>query len=921
MAESFVSILIHNLSYLLEEEIGVIMGVDKEMKKLQSTLTTIQSVLEDAEAKQFHNKSIHNWLTKLNAAAFDIEDILDECSTEASKLPTKFNLKKILFSRKMGRRIKDMTHRLDHLAAERNNFHLSEIVAPDQEVDCRRESGSVLIEGDHIYGRDEDRESIVEVLLNQESKLSVLPIVGIGGLGKTTLTQLVFNDERVTRHFDDKLWVCVSDNFCIKFLIEAMIQSATGSASNLVQLDALQRRIREVLNGRRYLLVLDDVWSDNQEDWAKFRSILDCGSSGASVVVTTRLRKVAEAMGTLLPFSLKGLSEEDLWSLFKLRAFGQEQESEAFPGLETIGRQIVRKCGGVPLAAKALGGLLRFKRREKEWVHVRESEIWEEETMIMPALRLSYHHLPLQLRQCFAYCAVFPKDYEMEKQDLIFHWIALGCIKPNGAEEVEDVGDRIWNELVSRSFFHEVTLQGTNKEILTATTTAISVEILTTTTTAKIHDLVHDLAQSILENKVPGSSSNASDSKVRKVHFTKHSWENGCSSISLNVPTLSNIMSYPRLRIVKLNWARVETLPNAIAKLKHLCYLDLTSSHIRILPSTFCNLWNLQILIINDCILLEALPKKIKYMTNLRHVFLDGCLKLSDMPCGIKELTHLKTLTLFIVGNKAGNQLDQLQLLKIGGRLEIRHLERAKSELTRAKLFEKPNLAHLILNWEGDSAEAMDEKVLEGLEPHPNLECLQISGFRGRYAPVWMKKMENLSQVNMRFCRNLSRLPLIGDLPRLKSLYLWGIDALEYIVDENGSRNSKFASLERLRIGNLPNLRGVVEGDSHAVEVFQNVRELYIKNCNLCDLDLHLPSLRSIRLWNMCELTALPREVASLSELVIRQCPKLVALPPTRMPKLESLAIFDCPQLAARCVEEKGEEWEKIAHVPHLLIR
>ncbi|XP_042022086.1 putative disease resistance protein RGA3 [Salvia splendens] len=807
MAEAFVSILIHNLRYLLEEEIGVIMGVDKEMKKLQSTLTTIQSVLEDAEAKQFHNKSIHNWLTKLNVAAFDIEDILDECSTEASKLPTKFNLKKILFSRKMGRRIKDMTHRLDHLAAERNNFHLSEIVAP-QEVDCRRESGSVLIEGDHIYGRDEDRESIMEVLLNQESKLSVLPIVGIGGLGKTTLAQLVFNDERVTRHFEDKLWVCVSDNFCIKFLIEAMIQSATGSASNLVQLDALQSRIREVLNGRRYLLVLDDVWSDNQEDWAKLRSILDCGSNGASIVVTTRLRKVAEAMGTLPPFSLKGLSEEDLWSLFKLRAFGQEQESEAFPGLETIGRKIVRKCGGVPLAAKALGGLLRFKRREKEWIHVRESEIWEEETMIMPALRLSYHHLPLQLRQCFAYCAVFPKDYEIEKQDLIFHWIALGCIKPNRAEEVEDVGERIWNELVLRSFFHQV------KELFTSTTTTLEILTTTITTTAKMHDLVHDLAQSILENKVPGSSSNASNNKVRKVYFTKYYWENCCSSISLNVPTLSTIMSYPRLRILKLNWARVETLPKAIAKLKHLRYLDLSSSQICILPPTFCNLWNLQILIINDCILLEALPKNIKYMTNLRHVFLDGCPKLSDMPCGIKELTHLKTLTLFIVGNKAGNQLDQLQLLKIGGRLEIRHLERAKSELTRAKLVEKPNLAHLILNWEGESAEAMDEKVLEGLEPHPNLECLQISGYKGRYAPVWMKKMENLSQLNMRFCRNLSRLPLLGDLPRLKSLYLWGIDALEYIVDENGSRNSKFASLERLRIANLPNLRGAVEGDA-----------------------------------------------------------------------------------------------------------
>ncbi|KAH6776596.1 hypothetical protein C2S52_014157 [Perilla frutescens var. hirtella] len=763
MAEAFLQVLIENLSSLIKKEIGLIMGVDKEMKKLQSTLTTIQSVLEDAEAKQLRNQPIQIWLSKLNHATFEIEDILDECSAELSKLERgdiKFKyLKKILSSRKIGRSLKEIAGRLDDLAAERRNFHLREIVAPQSsEVDCSRETGSILIEPDHVFGRDEDKEKIVDLLVNQVSdceQLSVIPIIGVGGLGKTSLAQLVFNDQRVSQHFDVKLWVCVSDNFDCKILLEAMIVSATGKASGLVQLDALQRYLWEVLSQKRYLLILDDAWNDNQEDWAKLKSILECGSKGAAIVVTTRLRKVADIMGTLPFHSLEGLSEKDLWLLFKLRAFGQE--SEAPLNLETIGRQIVKKCSGVPLAAKALGGLLRFKRNENEWIHVSESEIWnlpEEEAVIMPALRLSYHHLPLELRRCFAYCAVFPKDSEMEKQDLIFCWMAHGCISSNGVQEVEDIGDKIWNELVVRSIFQQVSEEGIE-------------------TTFKMHDLVHDLAQSIMENKV---EMNSSSSKVREVHFGRYS-EDCCSSISLKVPTLTTINNYTRLRILKLNDESVENLPMAIGKLKHLRYLDLSRSNICSLHPIFSTLWNLQILNLRYCHRLRSLPKDIRYMTNLRHIFLYGCRELSDMPPGIGELTSLKTLDLFLVGHEVGNRLDQLELLNLGGRLQIRHLERARNHVygEQANLVEKPNLRELKLHWEA-----------------------------------------------------------VGDLPCLKFLSMSNLTRLEYIVHHNEIRGAAlFPSLVKLTLYGLTNLRGLVNNEVHGEMIMlQNLRELTIKNCS-----------------------------------------------------------------------------------------
>ncbi|KAL7159781.1 hypothetical protein ABFS83_01G050700 [Erythranthe nasuta] len=235
MAEAFLQIVLENLSSLIQGEIGLIMGVDEEMNNLFSTLTTIQSVLEDAEMKQLQSRAIQNWLLKLNNLTYEIDDILDECATELSKLEHKnskssrYSLKKILFRHKIGRRMKQVTERLDAVAAERAKFHLREIALERPiEFSATRETGSILNESHHIYGREKDAEKVVDILVNQvvndNQEISVMPIVGVGGLGKTTLAQLVYNDQRAVDHFDKRIWVCVSDNFDLKTLLKAMIE-------------------------------------------------------------------------------------------------------------------------------------------------------------------------------------------------------------------------------------------------------------------------------------------------------------------------------------------------------------------------------------------------------------------------------------------------------------------------------------------------------------------------------------------------------------------------------------------------------------------------------------------------------------------------------------------------------------------------
>ncbi|KAL8504193.1 hypothetical protein ACS0TY_022795 [Phlomoides rotata] len=977
MAEAFFKVLIDNVSSLLKEEVGLIMGVDKEMKKLANTLTTIQKVLEDAEDKQFQSKAIQYWLSQLNGMAFEIEDILDDCNTEFSKLKGKGNnflnkLKKVLYKREVGKRMKEAAEKLEAVAKDRLNFDLKEIVVqqPNQR-DWRRETGFILNDPDQVYGRDEERDKIVDLLVNNvsEHKLSVLPIIGLGGMGKTTLAQFIYNDDRVTKHFNTKLW----------------------------------GRLLQVLSEKRYLLILDDVWNDNQADWDILKGTLACGTMGSSIVVTTRLQKVADIMGTLPGHCLTELSEEHCWLLFRRRALGQEKE-QRYGALEAIGRRIVKKCGGVPLAAKALGGLLRFQRDEKEWILVEESHIWnlpQEENSILPVLRLSYRHLPFVLKRCFVYCAIFPKDYKFQKTELIFHWMAHGCIAANKKREVEDVGDQIWDELSLRSFFQEVETNG--REI-----------------TFKMHDLVHDLAQSIMENKIPGtetesssSSTSVSNNKIREVHW-RHTLNfkiNSSSTIALQVSTLTTIMDCNRLRILKLMGISVKELPSAIGKLKQLRCLNLEQSSILTLPHTFCSLYNLQILILNYCYHLQSLPKNIRNMTNLRHIFLDRCMSLSDMPCRVGELASLKTLSLFIVGDRIGNQLDELEHLYLGGRLEIRHLESVKNHLIakKANLVDKPNLRDLVLGWGGDSSTSSEltkmkevEKVLEALEPHPNVVTLKIYGFQGRELALWMKIMENITHIDIENCTNCRYLSPLGYLPLLKLLRLWVLEALEHIVEENevGCETAIFPSLEELDLQRLPNLKGWLK-EGEVVEMFPNLQSLGITGCeslrltsnsgglnsvtklklqdcrigssfpegslrhltalqelkidkgvefedvsaeeiknlhrlqrlsiafghNLVSLPQvlqHIPSLQSLSLHYLDQLTSLSDWLpTSLTQLEIMCCPEIPSLPSSiqGMSNLKLLSIWYCPKLESRCEEPNGEDWHKISHIPRLDIR
>ncbi|KAK4382617.1 putative disease resistance protein RGA3, partial [Sesamum angolense] len=269
----------------------------------------------------------------------------------------------------------------------------------------------------------------------------------------------------------------------VKRLVKAIIESIDRDVCKDTELDPLQRLLRERLQGRRFLLVLDDVWNENQVVWDDLKEVLRCGSKGSVLLVTTRIEKVALMMATMDVHHIGCLSEEDSWFLFRQRAFttGVEEESHI-----AIGKTIVKKCGGVPLAIKALGSLMRFKSHESEWLAVKESEIWQlsdDENDIFPALRLSYYNLAPQMRQCFAYCCLFPKDHVMKEKQLIQLWMANGFVPSQDQNDLYFSGHLIFKELVWRSFLQDVEINSKGD------------------VTCKMHDLMHDLAVSIMKHE------------------------------------------------------------------------------------------------------------------------------------------------------------------------------------------------------------------------------------------------------------------------------------------------------------------------------------------------------------------------------------------------------------------------------------
>ncbi|XP_039155554.1 putative disease resistance RPP13-like protein 1 [Eucalyptus grandis] len=414
------------------------------------------------------NDSIRKWLDELKDAVYDADDLFDEIAAEDLKReagcePRALACKVCSFASDactsgLGDNLEKVLERLESVVKQREVLGLREGI---RERTPRALPTTSLVEESGIFGREKDRKAVIELLLSDrgEKNTSVMAIVGMGGVGKTTLSQLVFNDGVVKRSFELRAWVSVSDQFDICKLTAMALEEFSSSKKEAENLNQLQLQLKNLLTGKKFLLVLDDFWNEDFNIWNAFLVPFTYGARGSKIIVTTRNERVASVACAVSTYPLQKLQDKESWDLFTKHAFDQHN-FEVRSRLEEIGRRIVKRCDGLPLALKTIGSLLRSEFGIRKWEIIAESDIWDfppGKNEILPALLLSYHYFPPQLKRCFAYCSVFPKDCRYERDRLILLWIAEGMIKqPNDSRTLEEVGDQCFCDLVSRSLLHRV---------------------------------------------------------------------------------------------------------------------------------------------------------------------------------------------------------------------------------------------------------------------------------------------------------------------------------------------------------------------------------------------------------------------------------------------------------------------------------
>ncbi|XP_056165101.1 putative disease resistance protein RGA4 isoform X1 [Syzygium oleosum] len=533
-----------------------------------------------------------------------------------------------------------------------------------------------------VVGRDVDKQKIIEILMRPDDKnLSVIPIVGIGGMGKTTLAKLVYNDDSVKEQFELRLWVCVPEDFDFKKTIDEIIKATGQSLSNLNSQQS-QTFLRDTIKDKKFLLVLDDVWSNDRSRWEELKALLTEGASESKIIVTTRFTEVASIMGTHPTHNLKGLYHEDSMALFKKWAFNQK-EKQSRSDLLDIGNDIVKKCQGVPLLVKTLGSLLYTKGEERYWAYIRDSEIWklvEEKNDILPVLKLSYDHLPSHLKRCFATFSLFPRGYEILSTEFVWLWMALGLIS-SSREKVasEEVDVEYIKELWKRSLIQEV-------------------EESESVLTFKVHDLVHSLAMIVAQNdsSVVGLDTVEISEGARYISFSSSSLE-GISNFD-GVPPFMRKPTSKRLRAIKFQFniddgvITREFARTCISKCNHLRYLDLPCGSFEELPSSICNLKQLRSLLLSENKQLKKLPDTICELQSLLHLLLNRCSKLDDLPKNMKRLVSLRHICVTTKQKslqECGIQyLENLQYLGLVGCQNLQVLFEGTCQLTRLRELE-----------------------------------------------------------------------------------------------------------------------------------------------------------------------------------------------------------------------------------------
>ncbi|CAI9277626.1 unnamed protein product [Lactuca saligna] len=839
---AFLTVVFEKLASEALKKIARSKGIDSELKKLKRSLIQIRSVLNDASEKEISDEAVKEWLNGLQHLSYDIDDLLDDLATETihreltheSGASTSL-VRKIIptcctnfsLSSKMRNKLDNITIKLQELVEEKDNLGLS--VKGESPKHTNRRLQTSLVDASSIIGREGDKEALLHKLLGDEPSdrnYSIVPIVGMGGVGKTTLARLLYDEIQGKDQFEVKAWVCVSDEFDIFGISKTIFDSIGGGNHEIKDLNLLQVAIKEKISKKRFLLVLDDVWSESYADWEILERPFLAGAPGSKIIMTTRKLSLLTKLGYNQPYSLSVLSRDNALSLFCQHALGKTN-FDSHPTLKPHGKGIIKKCAGLPLALIALGRLLRTKTDEEEWKDLLNNEIWDsgKGDEIVPALKLSYNDLSASLKQLFAYCSLFPKDYVFDKEELILLWMAEGFLHQSTASKsMERLGD----------FFSRLDIEMKRefrKEAL------------------EKHRHFSFVCERYMVYKRFEAFKGAGSLRTFLAVYAgkKESWR----TFYLSNKVLDDLLlELPLLRVLSL-----------------------------------CQLSICETLIVSGCYCLKKLPESLAKLKYLRHFDMRNTPSVKKVPLGILELKSLQTLYGVAFGGDNGFSIIDIKDLKaLQGKITIKGLEKVQGSMhaREANLSEK-KISELELEWsdefDGSRKETLEKEVLTELKPHNDtLKELKIVSYGGIEFPSWVghPSFGQLTRVSIYGCKKCTYLPPLGQLPSLKELFINGMDEVKGVgLEFLGTTGLAFPSLEHVTFRDMKGWEAWSTNNNGVIvdTTFPCLQRLWLENCpNLVRVSVEaLPSLRSLRISGCGHevLGSLVRVASSITSLSI----------------------------------------------------